>query len=175
MAKKRKSSENEWRAEAIRLVGARALRVTLADGRSVTARLSDMKIPTEPRITGVRLIDSGHAFVLHRSDGSEDDVALDLVRYVVDDAYRRKHEGSAPRTLAEVVGWRIRTRRVQLGLTQTEIAKRLGMALPNYNRLEAGKHVPSLALVVKVAAQLEVTIDDLVRPLHRENEPVQPA
>jgi transcriptional regulator with XRE-family HTH domain len=44
------------------------------------------------------------------------------------------------------------------------MAARLGMALPNYDRLEAGRHLPSLALVVEVASQLGVSIDDLVRP-----------
>ncbi|UMQ53430.1 helix-turn-helix domain-containing protein [Leptospira interrogans] len=46
--------------------------------------------------------------------------------------------------------------------SQTELAKNAGTTLTHINRLETGKSNPSIEIVQKIAAALEVSIDDLV-------------
>lgn len=50
----------------------------------------------------------------------------------------------------------IRARRIQLGLTQREVAERLGIATAQYTQIEAGRHVPTLTMVERVAVALEL-------------------
>lgn len=48
----------------------------------------------------------------------------------------------------------VRARRDQLGLTQKDVAERLGVSQPTYAALEAGKSVPSIDIVDRVARAL---------------------
>jgi DNA-binding XRE family transcriptional regulator len=56
----------------------------------------------------------------------------------------------------------IRVYRKYRGLTQAELAKMVGSKAAYISQIETGVHTPGLKLVGKIAAALEVTIDDLV-------------
>lgn len=58
----------------------------------------------------------------------------------------------------------VTTRRAALGLTQVQVAAKLGMAQPSYAVIETGKCQPTLNTVVKVATALRTTPAELLTP-----------
>jgi DNA-binding XRE family transcriptional regulator len=59
--------------------------------------------------------------------------------------------------LARRVGRLARTRRLALGLTQEEVAARAGVPQPNVARVEAGRHLPTVATLARLAVALGLT------------------
>ena len=68
-----------------------------------------------------------------------------------DPAYRAEWERTR---LAHEVAMKVIQYRVEHNLTQTELARRLGMRQPHVARLEAGDHEPSLATLRRLAQVL---------------------
>ncbi|MCP2340289.1 helix-turn-helix domain-containing protein [Actinomadura rupiterrae] len=66
--------------------------------------------------------------------------------------------------LAYELGNAVRERRLALGLSQTELAKRAGMTQPALSRLEAGGPTPTIGVLDRLAhalgAKLTVTFTD---------------
>ena len=60
-------------------------------------------------------------------------------------------------TREEVIAQYIK-RRKELKLTQDDLAKRTGMARTNITRFEGGKYNPSLEMMVKIAAALNMSV-----------------
>lgn len=54
--------------------------------------------------------------------------------------------------------------RVEHGLTQTALARKLGMRQPAVARLEAGDHEPSVATLARLASKLGITLRLDVQP-----------
>ena len=79
-----------------------------------------------------------------------DPLALDLAELVA--AYRRQH-----------------------GLSQRELAERLGMKQPHVARLEAGLHTPSVDTLVRVARALDASLRVDVTPDGAHLAPAEPA
>ncbi|MET9292623.1 helix-turn-helix domain-containing protein [Streptomyces sp. NPDC003077] len=61
--------------------------------------------------------------------------------------------------LAGDLGQAVYSRRIELGLFQTELAERAGMTQPQVSRLEGGDTVPTLSLLRRLAKALEGTLD----------------
>jgi transcriptional regulator with XRE-family HTH domain len=59
-------------------------------------------------------------------------------------------------------GARLREHRTAAGLTQRQLAERVGMAYQNVARLERGAHGPSWERVVELAAALGKTPNDFL-------------
>lgn len=57
---------------------------------------------------------------------------------------------------------RVKARRKELGLTQLQVAERLGMTQPSYAEIESGRTDPSLKRVYRVAEALETNVHDLL-------------
>jgi ribosome-binding protein aMBF1 (putative translation factor) len=72
---------------------------------------------------------------------------------LADPEIRREHDRTA---LAHAVALRVIGYRVDHGLSQTALARRLGMHQPAIARLEAGEHEPSLAMLSRLARSLGV-------------------
>jgi|SRR5579875_2942043 len=72
---------------------------------------------------------------------------------LADPEIRREHERTA---LAHAVAMRVIGYRVDHGLSQTELARRLGMHQSAIARLEAGDHEPSLTTLARLARGLGV-------------------
>lgn len=60
------------------------------------------------------------------------------------------------------VGGRIRALRERQGRTLTDVAKDLGVSVSTLSRLESGQRRPTLDLLLPLARQFGVTLDDLV-------------
>jgi transcriptional regulator with XRE-family HTH domain len=60
------------------------------------------------------------------------------------------------------IGQAIRAKRVEKGLTQSDLAASLGVDRSSVSRMEGGKAMPTIATLVRVASVLEVEIEDLL-------------
>ena len=68
-----------------------------------------------------------------------------------DSEYRREYERTK---LANDVAVRVLAYRTKHGMSQTELARKLGMRQPNIARLESGEHEPSLATLARLSLAL---------------------
>ncbi|MEH1128720.1 helix-turn-helix domain-containing protein [Micromonospora sp. CPCC 206061] len=66
-----------------------------------------------------------------------------------------------------MLGQLVHDRRVELGLTQTELAERAGMTRPQLSRLESGGATPTVPLLARLAAALNADLDVAFRPHNR--------
>jgi transcriptional regulator with XRE-family HTH domain len=60
---------------------------------------------------------------------------------------------------ALLLGQLVYDRRMELVLTQAELADRAGMTLPQLSRLESGGATPTVPLLARVAAALDAELD----------------
>jgi len=61
--------------------------------------------------------------------------------------YRAEHDRVAP---FEVLARMIITRRLRYGLTQEQLAERMGTSVPAISRLESGQHRPNIETLEKI-------------------------
>lgn len=64
--------------------------------------------------------------------------------------------------IAHRIGKRVRVLRQVAGWSLVDLAKRAKMLPPNVSRVEAGKHIPALETLVRLARALGVSVADLV-------------
>jgi len=63
-----------------------------------------------------------------------------------------------------MLGQMVHDRRVELGLTQAELAERADMTQPQLSRLESGGATPTVPLLARLAAALSADLDISFRP-----------
>ena len=63
--------------------------------------------------------------------------------------------------MAERLANSLKERRAELGLTQAELADRVGVTRKTVNTVENGVFVPSTILALKLAKALDRTVEDL--------------
>jgi ribosome-binding protein aMBF1 (putative translation factor) len=78
-----------------------------------------------------------------------------------DRKYRREYERTR---LANDVATRVIQYRVRHGLSQAELAKRLGTRQPNVARLESGEHEPTIATLSLLAQVLKQDFSVDIKP-----------
>jgi len=59
---------------------------------------------------------------------------------------------------AFLIGCAVRERRLAMGLSQTELARRAGMTQPALSRLEAGGVIPTIPLLERITAALDADL-----------------
>lgn len=59
----------------------------------------------------------------------------------------------------------MRRLRTERGLTQAQLAKRCGMEQPHISDIEGGKREPGWTTARRIAAALDVTMDELGHPI----------
>ena len=57
---------------------------------------------------------------------------------------------------------RVKSRRKELGITQAQMAERMGMTQPQYNGLETGDNEPKFSMQYRIANALEIDIHELL-------------
>jgi ribosome-binding protein aMBF1 (putative translation factor) len=80
---------------------------------------------------------------------------------MTDPDYRREHERTR---LANDVAIKVIQYRVAHGLSQSALARKLGMRQPHVARLEAGDHEPSLSTLARLSSALGLDFSVEVRP-----------
>ena len=78
-----------------------------------------------------------------------------------DPMFRAEWERTA---VARAVAIRVLEYRAQHGITQTELARCLGMKQPAIARLEAGEHNPSFETLARLSSTLGIEFHIAVRP-----------
>ncbi len=73
--------------------------------------------------------------------------------------------------LAQRIGRNARVARGLLGLTQSEIAERVGLAAEVYGRLERGAMLPSVPTLVRLADVLELKAGQLLEETAETQQP----
>ena len=63
---------------------------------------------------------------------------------------------------------RLKERRKALGLTQREVAKKIGMAYQQYQKYEDKGQIPNAVTACKIAVALETTVESLWGDYHQE-------
>jgi transcriptional regulator with XRE-family HTH domain len=77
---------------------------------------------------------------------------------------------------ALLLGQMVHDRRMELGLTQAELAEQAGMTQPQLSRLESGGATPTVPLLARLAAALKADLDVALPPArltHRLNPTLQ--
>ena len=72
-------------------------------------------------------------------------------KLLADEKFRKQHY---KKDFAVEIGEMVITARVRLGITQTELAKRVGTKQPSIARLESGNRIPDLGFLQRVAVAL---------------------
>lgn len=65
---------------------------------------------------------------------------------------------------ALLLGQMVHDRRIELGMTQAELAERAGMTQPQLSRLESGGATPTVPLLARLATALNADLDIAFRP-----------
>ena len=66
--------------------------------------------------------------------------------------------------LSSYIGVTIRRRRKKRGITQKELAEKLGTKQPSIARIESGQILPSLVFLNKIANYLDTDIRIIIKP-----------
>lgn len=69
----------------------------------------------------------------------------------------------------KAMGKRIREKRLQLGLTQENLAEKIEMSTSYIGEIERGTSIGSLAAVVSIARVLGLNLDSLINGINGEN------
>ncbi len=77
---------------------------------------------------------------------------------------------AAPAELEEVIGWRVRSRAREVGLSSAELAKRVGLSRAMISKIENAQVSASLATLSRLAEVLEVPITSLFQGLDEERD-----
>ena len=77
---------------------------------------------------------------------------------------------SASAGLEEVIGWRVRSRAREVGLSSAELAKRVGLSRAMISKIENAQVSPSLATLSRLAEALDVPITSLFQGLDEERD-----
>ena len=62
----------------------------------------------------------------------------------------------------ELISRRIRELRIEHGMSQAQLADRVGTTMPYINHIEKGRKKPSLEMLISIAVALDVSIDVLL-------------
>lgn len=63
----------------------------------------------------------------------------------------------------DTIGDRLRSRRVQAGISQRELARRTGLSASLISQLESGVSRPSVGTLYSIVSELEVSLDSIIR------------
>jgi transcriptional regulator with XRE-family HTH domain len=74
-------------------------------------------------------------------------------------------------TLSTILGAAVRVARQRQGLTQADVAERIGLATEVYGRLERGNMLPSVRTLLRICTVLQVSADEALG-LTRLDKPV---
>lgn len=133
-----------------------AFRVALENGKIL---LLQRPIPEDDlsEVLDVYIEGDGEVFTVIQVSGNEFSVPWDVVQSLATGKARDQNAEIGNR-----IGKRVKAFRQRRGLTQDQLAKMAKVKRPNISRLEAGKHVPGIIFIQRLADCLQVKISDLI-------------
>lgn len=69
----------------------------------------------------------------------------------------------------KAIGQRIRAKRLEIGLTQEQLAEEIEVSPSHIGEIERGTSICSIAVLVNIATVLELNLDTLVKGINDEN------
>jgi len=141
-----------------------SLAVVYEDGEVTDVDVGNLKLPDGAVIKGVRLDEFHRGIEFQFVDGTTHDVSADYITWLIDEAYRRDYPDD---DIGPHVGANVAALRKREGMSQAELAKAANIRGPNLSRLETGKHVPTLDVLLRVARALQVSLGKLLGPTIR--------
>ncbi len=78
-----------------------------------------------------------------------------IEEHLMDPEFRAEWERTAP---ARALALRLVAYRAEHGLSQTALAKQLGVSQPAVFRMELGEHLPTLTTLIKIAEALDIEV-----------------
>jgi hypothetical protein len=103
----------------------------------------------------------GTAVLFHRKDGSEYEVDGYSVRALFDPSAASRITEEADRT-AHLVGAKIRTVRLEKGLTRSAATSQANIPLTDFRRIELGLSIPDFKALTAIAKAMKVVVTDLL-------------
>jgi ribosome-binding protein aMBF1 (putative translation factor) len=119
----------------------------------------------------IAVSDELDAIQLLREDDSIFDINASARRSLIDKDVSDRINKQASDS-AENVGCHIRNKRMDIGVTQTELAERTGLDQALISKLEKGKHQPRFGTLSKYAKGLNLTVTDLLAQFYQLIVPV---
>ncbi len=147
------------------------LSVRFDDGDLAAATLDALKVPDKP-IESIAVDDFRRGIELHFRDRSVHDVSADYFTWLTQPDYAAAYPADA--ALGPRVGANVLSLRKQRGISQAALASAAAMAAPNLSRLESGRHVPTLDILLRVAKALGVPLAVLLAPAPSETRLSRP-
>lgn len=129
------------------------LLVLLGDGRAVLARRPVSADDDGSEVTGIALSDDAATAELELASGVRATIAT---TDVIPSEIPSINSVQSIQIDGAKLGKRLRTLRLEAGLTQAELARRTGIHRPNIARVEAGRHTPSLETLTRLASAIGV-------------------
>ncbi len=130
------------------------IHVAFTDGREADYAVVDMPFSTGPIATDVRVIADGDAIEIMAPTGDFEATADEL-------AALADEVGFENTDLAQKIGAAIRRLRQGRGMILRDVEALTGIAVPNLSALEAGRSLPRLDTLARIARALHTTIADL--------------
>jgi transcriptional regulator with XRE-family HTH domain len=141
------------------------LSVRFDDGDLATATLEALKLPEKP-IVSIAVDEFRRGIEVRFRDRSTHDIAADYFTWLTQSDYAAAYPADA--SLGPRVGANIVSLRKQRGLSQAALAAAASMAAPNLSRVESGRHVPTLDILLRISHGLDVALATILRPTSRE-------
>lgn len=129
------------------------------DGDLATATLEALKLP-DKRIQGIAVDEFRRGVEIRFRDRSTHDISADYFTWLTQPDYAAAYPADS--SLGPRVGANIVRLRKQRGLSQAALAAATGMAAPNLSRLESGRHVPTLDVLLRISKALNVSLTGLL-------------
>jgi transcriptional regulator with XRE-family HTH domain len=145
------------------LEGLRTFIVSMENGRTYALKLDDVAEADSSAPVRWRIGRNRNYFAVTQESGNTLEVPWDEVLFHSEpqyEYYKGNREGEVDR--ASMIGERVRALRNARGLNITQLAERAGMQRPNVSRLEAGRHLPSLETLERIAEAMGVPVAELV-------------
>ncbi len=93
-----------------------------------------------------------------------------LPEQTLDTEISKTPPGPSSAHLEGVIGWRVRTRAREIGLSAAELAKRVGLSRAMISKIENAQVSPSLDTISRLADALEVPVTSLFQGLDEEGD-----
>lgn len=106
-------------------------------------------------IVRMEIFDHSSAVAVSQASGRFYDLPWDSIKHYAAGGRREK---------SKKLGQQLKTHRMSHGLSQIQLADRLGMSRVHLSRLESNRNAPSLDTLIRIAAALEVPVAELLKP-----------